>query len=125
MPSHEGTLLVYSAWELFGDPDSVNQHSSYVVASDDGKLVKQVQNHIDRFDEGPQPIAVSPGSYTVTAQAAHIGKVNVPVVVKERQTTFIFLDGYTHPEAPSPLQTNVVKLPNGEIAGWSVNAMAK
>ena len=123
--SPEGTLVVYSAWNLSGDPRYVLQRSSYVVATSDGKPAQEVQNHLDRFDEGPQPVSLSPGAYTVTAQSAHFGKVNVPVVIKENQTTFVYLDGYPHPETTSTLQTNLVMLPNGQVVGWSLGAAAK
>jgi hypothetical protein len=55
----------------------------------------------------------------VRARSAHFGRVNVPVLIKERQTTFVYLDGLSHPEAASARQSNAVKLPDGEIVGWS------
>jgi hypothetical protein len=124
-PSLEGTLVVYSDLELFSDPPPYfNQHSSYTIASDDGKLVKHVPNHLAGFDEGPQPIALAPGSYTVTARSANFGRIEVPVVIKGRHTTFVYLDGQPHLNAPSTLQSNVVKLPDGQIVGWTANATA-
>ena len=117
-----GTLLVYSALERFGDPRYVTPHSSYSVSTDDGKPVEQVPNHTDRFDEGPDPVLLAPGSYVVTAESAHFGRVALPVNIKAHQTTTVYLDGYPHPGAPSG--RDAVKLPDGEIVGWSVNGGA-
>jgi hypothetical protein len=82
-------------------------------------LNKEIINHVDRFDEGPIRLPLAPGSYYVRARSAHFGRVNVPVVIEARQTTYVYLDGSQHPEAPSPHQSSAVKLPDGEIVGWS------
>jgi hypothetical protein len=82
-------------------------------------MSKVIINHADRFDEGPIRLALPPGSYHVSARSAHFGRVNVPVIIKERQTTLVYLDGSSHPEAPSLQQTSTVRLPDGEIVGWS------
>ncbi len=118
-PDQEGYLVVYSAWSNFVDQGSIGHHSRYTIASDDGKASKEVINHADRFDEGPIRLPLAAGSYHVSARSAHFGRVNVPVIVKERQTTFVYLDGSSHPEAPSAKQSSAVKLPDGEIVGWS------
>ena len=50
----QGYLLVYSATDPFNDGDLVfNAHSSYSVYTPDGKLFKNVENHISRSDEIP------------------------------------------------------------------------
>lgn len=116
---HEGYLVVYSAWSNFVDQGSTGHHSRYTISSDDGKLLKEVINHTDRFDEGPLRVPLPTGCYHVRARSAHFGRVNVPVIIQERQTTFVYLDGSSHPEAPSSQQNNAVKLPDGEIVGWS------
>jgi hypothetical protein len=118
-PDQQGYLLVYSAWSNFVDQGSTGHHSRYIITSDDGKFLKEVINHVDRFDEGPIRLPLPAGSYRVSARSAHFGRVNVPVIVKERQTTFVYLDGSAHPEAPSAHQSSAVKLPDGEIVGWS------
>jgi hypothetical protein len=123
-PEHEGYLVVYSAWSNFVDQGSIGHHSRYTIASDDGKVSREIINHTDRFDEGPVRLALAPGSYRVRARSAHFGRVNVPVLIKERETTFVYLDGSSHPEAPSARQSNAVKLPDGEIVGWSTTAAA-
>jgi hypothetical protein len=116
---NEGYLVVYSAWSAFVNPDECNHHSRYWLASDNGSSKKEVLNHADRFDTGPIRLSLKPGSYRVTARAIHSQLVDVPVVIKERQTTFVYLDGMSHPSAPARTGSQVVKLPDGEIAGWS------
>jgi len=118
-PENAGYLVVFSAWSHFVDQGSTGHHSRYTVSADDASASKVIINHADRFDEGPIRLALAPGSYHVSARSAHFGRVNVPVIIKERQTTFVYLDGAAHPEASSAQQTSTVRLPNGEIVGWS------
>jgi hypothetical protein len=115
----DGYLVVYSAWSNFVDQGSTGHHSRYVIKSDDGKFSREVINHVDRFDEGPIQLPLTPGAYHVSARSAHFGRVNIPVVIQRRQTTFVYLDGSSHRNAPSDVQKDAVKLPNGEIVGWS------
>jgi hypothetical protein len=123
-PANQGYLVVYSAWSSFVDQGYMAHHSRYNLASQDGTMTKEVLNYRDRFDEGPIRLPLPPGSYQLTARAAHYGKVVVPVMIKEHQTTFVYLDGSSHPEIPLTQTTNLVKLPNGQIVGWSASAGA-
>jgi hypothetical protein len=118
-PGSQGYLVVYSAWSNFVDQGSTGHHSRYTVRSDDGSISREVINHVDRFDEGPIRLSLPPGSYRVRARSAHFGRVNVPVVIQTAQTTFVYLDGFSHPNGPSGQQSDAVRLPNGEIVGWS------
>src|SRR5690349_9177397 len=118
-PENDGFLVVYSAWSNFVDQGSTGHHSRYWVTPDDSRTTKEVINHVDRFDEGPIRLPLPPGSYHVRARSAHFGRVNVAVMIQRRQTTFVYLDGAPHPEAPSAQQRDAVKLPDGEIVGWS------
>lgn len=119
LPDNAGYLLVYSAWSHFVDPGSTAHHSRYTVTADDGTLSREVINHVDRFDEGPLRLPLSPGSYHIKARSAHFGRVNVPILIQPRQTTFVYLDGSAHSAAPSAQGSTAVKLPDGEIIGWS------
>jgi hypothetical protein len=121
-PGNQGYLVVFSAWSSFVDVGSVGHHSRYNIASDDGKLTKEVLNYADRFDEGPIRLPLPPGSYHVTARSARFGRVVVPVIIQEHQTTYVYLDGSPHPEAPQTEKGNTVKLPNGQVVGWSASA---
>jgi len=112
---HEGWLVVYSDWAIDAN---ANRHSQYAVVSDDGKLTQQVRNSNGQFDQGPTPVNLPAGSYKVTAQAAHFGKVIVPVRISSDHTTFVYLDGYDHVGKSLAANTNMARLPNGNILGW-------
>jgi len=115
----DGYLIVYSAWSNFVDQGSTAHHSRYLLTADDRATSREVINHVDRFDEGPLRLPLPPGSYHVKARSAHFGRVTVPVVIKPRQTTFVYLDGSTPSSLPTGQQASAVKLPDGEIVGWS------
>jgi hypothetical protein len=118
-PEADGFLVVYSAWSNFVDQGSTGHHSRYIVTSEDGRTRREVINHIDRFDEGPIRLPLTPGGYRVSARSAHFGRVTVPVVIQPRQTTSVYLDGSSHPQVHAEPGGEVVRLPNGEVVGWS------
>jgi hypothetical protein len=123
---NEGYLVVYSAPKLFGFVDStVILHSSYVISSEDGKPDQRIQNYRDRYDEEPVRVSLLPGCYKVSARSAHSGRVNVQVIIKKGETTFVHLDGSTPERAASAGGANLVKLPDGQIVGWPADASAK
>ena len=91
--SAEGYLLVYSATDPFDDGDLVfNAHSSYSVYTPDGKLFKNVENHISRSDEIPELVTLPVGSYTIEARSERQGYVRVSVVIRTGQHTVLHLD---------------------------------
>jgi hypothetical protein len=91
--SAEGYLLVYSATDPFDDGDLVfNAHSSYSVYTPDGKLFKNVENHISRSDEIPELVTLPVGSYIVRARSANDGYIGLRVVIKAAQRTTLALD---------------------------------
>jgi hypothetical protein len=118
-PGTQGYLIVYSAWSNFVDQGSIGHHSRYKLVSGDGTTSREIINYVDRFDEGPIRLSLSPGAYRVRCRSAHFGRVNVPVIIQPHQTTFVYLDGASHPDAPAAHRHDAVRLPNGEIVGWS------
>ena len=89
----EGYLLVYSATDEFNDGDSIhNVHSSYQIYTPDGKLFKNVENHMSRSDEIPERVSLPAGSYVVEARSADNGYVRVPMMVKASRRTVIDVD---------------------------------
>jgi hypothetical protein len=91
--SAEGYLLVYSATDPFDDGDLVfNAHSSYSVYTPDGKLFKNVENHISRSDEIPELVTLPVGSYSVDARSETQGYVRVSVVIRTAQHAVLHLD---------------------------------
>jgi hypothetical protein len=118
-PEADGFLVVYSAWSNFVDQGSTGHHSRYIVSSEDGRTRREVINHIDRFDEGPIRLPLASGGYRVSARSARFGRVTVPVVIQPRQTTSVYLDGSSHPQVHADQGSEVVRLPDGEVVGWS------
>ena len=91
--SAQGYLLVYSATDPFDDGGLVfNAHSSYSVYTPDGKLFKNVENHISRSDEIPELVSLPVGSYIVGARSENNGYVRLRVVIKPGQRTILALD---------------------------------
>jgi hypothetical protein len=118
--THDGYLVVYSAWGLVNENKApVDHHSRYTITSDDGKMNRVIINHIDRFDEGPIHLPLAPASYKVKALSAHSGMVIVPVIIKPDQITYIYLDGQARPKPTEQSQTDFVRLPDGQVVGWA------
>jgi hypothetical protein len=91
--SAQGYLLVYSATDEFSDGDLIfNAHSSYSIHATDGKLFKNVENHMSRSDEIPERVSLPAGCYIVEARSANNGYVRVRVVIKPSRLTLLDLD---------------------------------
>ena len=85
--------MVYSATDPFDDGGTLfNAHSSYSVYMPDGKLFKNVENHISRSDEIPELVSLPVGSYIVGARSENNGYVRLRVVIKPCQRTTLALD---------------------------------
>ena len=90
--SAEGYLLVYSATDEFNDGDLIfNAHSSYSIHTTDGKLFKNVENHMSRSDEIAEVVTLPVGSYLIEARSERDGYVGVSVVIKAGQRTIVDL----------------------------------
>jgi hypothetical protein len=89
----QGYLKVYTATDEFDDGGvPYHAHSSYTIYTTDGKVFKNVENHISRNDEIPEVVALPVGSYTVEARSERDGYVRVPVVIKAGHRTILNLD---------------------------------
>jgi hypothetical protein len=89
----QGYLKVYSASDEVRDGDTrYFPHSSYVIYTIDGKLIKNVKNHRSTDDEVPELVSLPVGSYTVVARSLRGGYVGTLVVIKEDQQTILNLD---------------------------------
>ena len=89
----KGSLMVYSATDPFNDGESLYYaHSSYAIYTTDGKLFKDVENHISRSDEIPEIVTLPVGSYLVEARSERNGYVRVRVVIKAGRQTILDLD---------------------------------
>jgi hypothetical protein len=89
----QGSLVVYSATDAFDDGDvAYYAHSSYVIYTADGKLFKNVENHISRSDEIPEVVTLPVGSYVIEARSETDGYVRARVVIKAGRRTILDLD---------------------------------
>jgi len=138
MTSHQGYLQVYSA--RFKEPVESNflewqpdydftaapffydlAHSDYVIRKEDGSLLKNVRNARNLADPDPVLVTLPPGRYKIEAEAEEAGgrtvKVELPVLVEHGKTTVVHLSGNWRPRAHFT-DADVVRLPDGQIAGW-------
>jgi hypothetical protein len=89
----QGSLVVYSATDEFEDGDlPYYVHSSYAIYTADGKLFKNVENHISRSDEIPEVVKLPVGSYVIEARSERDGYVRVRVGIKPGRETILDLD---------------------------------
>jgi hypothetical protein len=87
-----GTLEVYSATDEFNDGGTLYYaHGAYAIYTPDGKLFKNVENHISRSDELPETVSLPVGSYTVMARSEKDGYVSVPVMIRNGRRTIVDL----------------------------------
>jgi hypothetical protein len=81
---------VYSATDQFNDGDVLYYaHSSYSIYTTDGKLFKNVENHISRSDEIPALVTLPAGSYTIEARSESRGYIRVPIVITTGRRTVL------------------------------------
>ena len=89
----QGYLMVYSATDPFDDGDVLYYaHSSYAIYTTDGKLFKNVENHISRSDEIPETVTLPVGSYLIEARSEKDGYVRVRVGINAGRQTILDLD---------------------------------
>ena len=88
-----GYLQVFSATDEFDDGGlPYYAHSPYAIYTSDGKLFKNIENHLSRSDEIPEVVALSIGYYTVEARSSSKGYIRVRVAIKTGQRTTLDLD---------------------------------
>jgi len=80
-------------------------HSSYTIYTADGKLFKNVENHISRSDEIPEVVKLPVGSYVIEARSERDGYVRVRIVIKAGRQTILDLDSRGK-ESPSVIAHN-------------------
>jgi hypothetical protein len=86
----QGYLTVYSATDQFDDGGVLYYaHTSYSICTTDGKLFKNVENHISRSDEIPALVTLPAGSYTIEARSESRGYIRVPIVITAGRRTVL------------------------------------
>jgi hypothetical protein len=111
----QGSLQVYSATDAFDDGGlPYYAHSSYVIYTTEGKLFKNVENHMSNSDEAPEIVTLPMGPYVIEARSDRDGYVRVRVVIKRGQMTVLDLDGeQTDVQERPPVATY-----SRRVAGW-------
>lgn len=90
----QGSLQVYPATDAFDDGGlPYYAHSSYAIYATDGKLFKNVENHVSNSDETPEIVTLPMGSYVIEARSEKDGYVRGLVVIKQGLLTVLDLDG--------------------------------
>jgi hypothetical protein len=120
--ANQGTLTVYSSIDPnphFSARDPYRPvYSNYEIYSADGRLLKKVHNNDDTMLQRPVGVGLAPGKYSVEAPANGYGLVTVPVIVKAGQNTILHLEGGANFGSHPANDTNLVRLPDGQIVGW-------
>jgi len=125
----QGTLMVFSALDITADFNANpyrHRYTDYSILSANGQqLIKTVHNDKGILSEGPRKVGLPVGTYRIVARANGYGDVTVPVVICTGQLTTVHLEG--SPWWPNPSEianSNPVRLPHGEIAGWRATTNA-
>ena len=121
--STNGTLIVYSAYEVNADFAGRDRrspvYSDYKILTGDGRLLRKVHNNSGTILQDAVPAELAPGKYQVVAPANGYGHVTVPVMIETGRTTVLHLEGGGFwPDESVFNQTNAVRLPDGLIIGW-------
>ena len=102
----QGYLEVYSATDEFDDGGvSYHAHSSYSIYTMEGKIFKNVENHISRSDELPEVVTLPVGSYVIEARSERDGYVRVRLVIKAGRQTILDLESRGK-KSPSEIARN-------------------
>ena len=120
------TVDPYMAERLWNNDFGKNEflyepaHTDYTIYSQDGRPLRQVRNARSENDPEPTRVSLPPGHYEIQAEAeddAGLLEVRVPVVIQAGRTTTAHLAGGWKPHRHYT-DHDVVRLPDGEIAGW-------
>jgi hypothetical protein len=102
----QGYLKVYTATDEFDDGGvPYHAHSSYTIYTTDGKIFKNVENHLSCSDEIPDVVRLPVGSYVIEARSERDGYVRVRIVIKAGRQTILDLDSRGK-ESPSGIALN-------------------
>jgi hypothetical protein len=88
-----GSLQVYSATDAFDDGGvPYHAHSSYAIYTTNGKLLKNVENHISSSDEIPEVMTLPTGSYVIEGRSERDSYVRVRVDIRAGRQTIVDLE---------------------------------
>jgi|ERR1043165_154178 hypothetical protein len=114
-----GYLVVYSATETrhSGKSLKVYPHTSYVIETEEGKFLKWISNATGPIDENPSVVRLRAGFYKIRAQDDNYGRITVPVLIQDGQTTTVHLETRAVPATELLDANNSVRLPDGRFVG--------
>lgn len=116
--SGEGLLQVYSQRRQVDDAGVPYEHfTPYVIYTHDDRKVQAVPNRIGSMDQKPMTVPLPEGRYFVYAHAEGFGRVRVPIAIRARQLTQVYLTYEGLRDRPSLPDTEWVRLPGGPIVG--------
>ena len=115
-----GFLVVYSGTEEreVGKFNKYYIHTPYLIYSSTGQKIKWVENSSGSTDEAPARVRLPAGNYSIRAQDDNYGRVTVPVVIQDGQTTIVSLETRKPRFLEEPDAANAVQMPDGRIVGW-------
>ncbi len=118
-----GRLIVHTATEekRAGKDFVYYVHTEYVVRTQDDRMFKWVPNHAGNTDQSTQIVSLPTGIYEVVASSEGYGRIHVPVVIRAGQTTEVDLEGRWTERGNPTTDGDMVRLPNGQIIGWSAS----
>jgi hypothetical protein len=121
-----GKLVVFSAPDVYGHFNDLPYrrfYSDYKLYSEDGKLLQTVHNQSEGPIGGPKEVELPAGEYRIVARANGYGTVAVPVRIVAHRFTDVHLEGGTTSIGETaPSRSNVVRLPDGQVAGWQTDS---
>jgi hypothetical protein len=100
-------------------------HTPYWVFNDAGQQVRSVVNYVGDTDQAPMLVSLSSGRYRVLAEAAGYGRVTVPVVITAGMLTEVFLQRGGMPSWEGVPDAELVRLPEGPVAGFHARKASK
>jgi hypothetical protein len=125
--STNGTLVVYSAYEVNADFNARDpnrlEYSDYNIFNADGKLLQRVHNNSGTILQNTVSVELPPGKCCVSARANGYGHVTVPIIIESQQTATLHLEGGgSWPNESASNQTNAERLPDGQFIGWEASS---
>jgi hypothetical protein len=114
-----GYLQVFTATETMSDRGFFfYPYSGYNIYRPDGAHYQFVPNHRSNLDPVPTLVSLESGEYKIVARGEGTGLITVPVLIVAGEQTDVYLRRPGMPKAKLAQSDNVVRLPDGRVAGW-------
>ena len=118
-PAPTGYLRVHTATrDVLSGQLPYQVPTPYWIFDEGGRPVRSVVNHVGDTDQAPMLVMLPPGRYRVLAEAADYGRVTAPVVITAGMLTEVHLQRGGMPEGAAAPHRELVRLPEGPVAGF-------